>query len=149
MGGKGAHVDVILKPFCLVDCALQERAGEEYHHQAGIRKCQGQLPSRRAHRLAISAQGEQAQQNVVLVGVGRGILILLPPHMHTHARTQVYKCDNELCPRPDCYMSCSSNTEDVFPCRRTGCKGNFRLLRCGISPYNTSLPHMSLLTFGL
>ena len=42
---------------------------------------------------------------------------------------QIYKCDNERCPRPDCYRSCSSNKEDVFKCERPKCDGYFRLLR--------------------
>ena len=42
---------------------------------------------------------------------------------------QIYKCDNERCPRPDCYRSCSSNKEDVFKCDRPKCDGYFRLLR--------------------
>lgn len=46
-----------------------------------------------------------------------------------YANAKVYKCDNELCPRPGCYCSCSSGKEDVFPCTRPGCKGSFRLLR--------------------
>ena len=43
--------------------------------------------------------------------------------------SQIYKCDNERCPRPDCYRSCSSNKEDVFKCERPRCEGYFRLLR--------------------
>ncbi|XP_064405528.1 eukaryotic translation initiation factor 2 subunit 3, Y-linked-like [Halichondria panicea] len=46
-----------------------------------------------------------------------------------YANAKVYKCDNERCPRPGCYRSCSSSKEDVFPCTRPGCKGSFRLLR--------------------
>ena len=34
---------------------------------------------------------------------------------------QIYKCDNEQCPRPDCYRSDGSNKEDSFPCSRPGC----------------------------
>lgn len=42
---------------------------------------------------------------------------------------QVYRCDNERCPRPGSYRSCGSSTPDSFPCDRTGCGGHFRLLR--------------------
>lgn len=46
-----------------------------------------------------------------------------------YANAKLYKCDNPRCPRPDCYRSCGSNKEDVFPCDRAGCTGKFRLLR--------------------
>ncbi|XP_071112393.1 eukaryotic translation initiation factor 2 subunit 3, Y-linked [Haliotis cracherodii] len=46
-----------------------------------------------------------------------------------YANAKIYKCDNESCPRPGCYRSCGSATQDVFPCDRIGCSGKFRLLR--------------------
>lgn len=46
-----------------------------------------------------------------------------------YANAKVYKCDNEHCPRPGCYRSCSSTKEDSFSCDRPGCHGSFRLLR--------------------
>jgi len=46
-----------------------------------------------------------------------------------YANAKIYKCDSPACPRPDCYRSCGSNKEDVFPCERTGCNGKFRLVR--------------------
>ncbi|KAH3735665.1 hypothetical protein DPMN_042200, partial [Dreissena polymorpha] len=46
-----------------------------------------------------------------------------------YANAKIYKCDNETCPRPGCYRSCSSSKEDSFPCDRLGCAGRFRLLR--------------------
>ena len=42
---------------------------------------------------------------------------------------QVYRCDNDRCPRPASYRSCGSSTPDAFPCDRSGCGGWFRLLR--------------------
>lgn len=46
-----------------------------------------------------------------------------------YANAKVYKCDNERCVRPVCYTSHGSCKEDVFPCTRPGCPGNFRLIR--------------------
>lgn len=46
-----------------------------------------------------------------------------------YANAKIYKCDNDECPRPGCYRSAGSMTEDVFPCPRPGCGGKFRLLR--------------------
>jgi len=46
-----------------------------------------------------------------------------------YANAKIYKCDNESCPRPDCYMSCGSAKDDVFVCDRPGCQGRFRLKR--------------------
>lgn len=46
-----------------------------------------------------------------------------------YANAKIYKCDNDRCPRPGCYRSCSSSKEDKFPCTRPGCKGSFTLLR--------------------
>ena len=42
---------------------------------------------------------------------------------------QIFKCDNEACPRPGCYRSCGSSKEDIFSCDRQGCGGKFRVLR--------------------
>ncbi|CAF3845499.1 unnamed protein product [Rotaria magnacalcarata] len=41
----------------------------------------------------------------------------------------IYECDNEKCPRPDRFRSAGSSKEDVFPCDRTGCGGQFHLVR--------------------
>jgi len=46
-----------------------------------------------------------------------------------YANAKVYKCDNPLCPRPDCYRSYGSSKEDVVPCERAGCTGKLRLIR--------------------
>ncbi|XP_076338421.1 eukaryotic translation initiation factor 2 subunit gamma [Tachypleus tridentatus] len=46
-----------------------------------------------------------------------------------YANAKIYKCDNESCPRPDCYRSARSSKEDDFPCDRPNCSGRFRLLR--------------------
>lgn len=46
-----------------------------------------------------------------------------------YANAKIYKCDDPECPRPGCYKSSGSFTQDVFPCERKGCNGNFRLLR--------------------
>jgi len=54
---------------------------------------------------------------------------LLAKQLNFSLLPQIYKCDNEKCPRPDCYRSCSSSKEDVFRCDRPKCKGFFRLLR--------------------
>lgn len=45
---------------------------------------------------------------------------------------QIYKCDNDACPRPGSYRSCSSSKEDSFPCDRSGCSGRFQLLRYAV-----------------
>ena len=59
------------------------------------------------------------------------ILLQPPPHPHplSLCLLQVYRCDNERCPRPGSYRSCGSSTPDSFPCDRAGCGGHFRLLR--------------------
>jgi len=46
-----------------------------------------------------------------------------------YANAKVYKCDNSACPRPGCYKSCGSNTQDTFQCERLGCTGKFQLVR--------------------
>ncbi|XP_076067975.1 eukaryotic translation initiation factor 2 subunit 3-like [Oratosquilla oratoria] len=46
-----------------------------------------------------------------------------------YANAKIYKCDNEKCPRPACYISASSNKEDTFPCLRSNCSGKFSLVR--------------------
>lgn len=48
--------------------------------------------------------------------------------IHKYSK-QIYECDNERCPRPGRYRSASSNKQDVFPCDRPGCGGQFRLIR--------------------
>lgn len=42
---------------------------------------------------------------------------------------QIFECDNEKCPRPERFRSAGSIKEDTFPCDRTGCGGQFRLVR--------------------
>lgn len=51
-----------------------------------------------------------------------------------YANAKIYKCDNDACPRPDCYRSEPSNKVDSFPCERPGCGGNMQVIR-----YETSL----------
>ncbi|CAF1544070.1 unnamed protein product [Rotaria magnacalcarata] len=46
-----------------------------------------------------------------------------------YANAKIYECDNEKCPRPDRFRSAGSSKEDVFPCDRTGCGGQFHLVR--------------------
>ena len=46
-----------------------------------------------------------------------------------YANAKIYKCDNEACPRPDCFKACGSSTADTRPCDRTSCGGTLRLLR--------------------
>ncbi|XP_059166356.1 eukaryotic translation initiation factor 2 subunit 3, Y-linked-like [Physella acuta] len=46
-----------------------------------------------------------------------------------YANAKIYQCDNESCPRPDCYRSCGSAKDDSFVCDRSGCGGRFRLKR--------------------
>ena len=46
-----------------------------------------------------------------------------------YANAKIYKCDNEECPRPECYRSNKSEKEIDPPCEREGCKGHYRLLR--------------------
>lgn len=46
-----------------------------------------------------------------------------------YANAKIYKCDNEECPRPDCYASGGSGKANEYPCERPGCKGNKKLIR--------------------
>jgi len=46
-----------------------------------------------------------------------------------YANAKIYRCDNENCPRPRCYISAASSKEDNFPCQRPGCTGKYQLLR--------------------
>ncbi|KAI8791952.1 eukaryotic translation initiation factor 2 subunit 3 Y-linked [Biomphalaria glabrata] len=46
-----------------------------------------------------------------------------------YANAKIYQCDNDACPRPDCYRSCGSAKDDSFVCDRPGCGGRFRLKR--------------------
>jgi len=57
---------------------------------------------------------------------------------------QIYKCNNNRCPRPGCYRSCASNKPDVFPCTRPGCSGSFTLQRWDCT--GTSTRYCMLLT---
>ena len=42
---------------------------------------------------------------------------------------QIYKCENEACPRPGCYRSYRSDKEDHPPCERPGCNSRMKLIR--------------------
>ncbi|KAF2070001.1 hypothetical protein CYY_008684 [Polysphondylium violaceum] len=46
-----------------------------------------------------------------------------------YANAKIFKCDNQECPRPGCYKSYRSNTEDSPNCERPGCGGKMHLLR--------------------
>lgn len=46
-----------------------------------------------------------------------------------YANAKVFKCDNEKCPRPTCYIAAGSSKEDSFVCSRPSCNGHFRLTR--------------------
>lgn len=46
-----------------------------------------------------------------------------------YANAKIYKCDNEKCPRPGCYISGGSSKDDSFPCLRAVCPGRFELMR--------------------
>ncbi|EEB17827.1 eukaryotic translation initiation factor 2 gamma, putative [Pediculus humanus corporis] len=46
-----------------------------------------------------------------------------------YANAKIYRCDNEKCPRPTCYISGGSSKDDSFPCLRPNCKGYFQLVR--------------------
>lgn len=46
-----------------------------------------------------------------------------------YANAKIYKCDNEKCPRPACYISGGSSKDDSFPCLRPVCTGRFKLVR--------------------
>lgn len=46
-----------------------------------------------------------------------------------YANAKIYKCENEKCPRPTCYISGGSNKDDSFPCLRPACSGRFQLVR--------------------
>lgn len=46
-----------------------------------------------------------------------------------YANAKIYKCDNEKCPRPACYISGGSSKDDSFPCLRPACSGRFQLKR--------------------
>jgi len=46
-----------------------------------------------------------------------------------YANAKIFRCENERCPRPTCYISGSSSKDDSFPCIRPNCSGRFRLVR--------------------
>ncbi|XP_022198276.1 eukaryotic translation initiation factor 2 subunit 3, X-linked [Nilaparvata lugens] len=46
-----------------------------------------------------------------------------------YANAKIYKCDNDKCPRPACYMSGGSSKDDTLPCLRPSCPGKFQLVR--------------------
>ncbi|XP_006620531.1 uncharacterized protein LOC102679385 isoform X2 [Apis dorsata] len=49
--------------------------------------------------------------------------------IYGYANAKIYKCDNEKCPRPGCYISGGSSKDDSFPCLRPVCSGRFQLVR--------------------
>ncbi|CAK9815528.1 Eukaryotic translation initiation factor 2 subunit 3 [Anthophora quadrimaculata] len=49
--------------------------------------------------------------------------------VYGYANAKIYKCDNEKCPRPGCYISGGSSKDDSFPCLRPVCTGRFQLVR--------------------
>lgn len=64
----------------------------------------------------------------------RNVSILLKSHVFVwfvlgYANAKIYKCDNEKCPRPGCYISGGSSKDDSFPCLRPVCSGRFQLVR--------------------
>lgn len=42
---------------------------------------------------------------------------------------QIFKCENEACPRPGCYKSYRSDTKDRPECERPGCGHRMKLIR--------------------
>lgn len=44
-----------------------------------------------------------------------------------YANAKIFKCDT--CPRPECFISASSNKEDEFKCERSDCNGKYQLIR--------------------
>ncbi|CAF3037851.1 unnamed protein product [Rotaria sp. Silwood2] len=46
-----------------------------------------------------------------------------------YANAKIFECDNNKCPPPKRFRSAGSSKEDVFPCDRSGCGGQFRLVR--------------------
>lgn len=46
-----------------------------------------------------------------------------------YANAKIYKCDNPECPRPGCYCSYGSSTEDKPTCQRSGCGSTMTLQR--------------------
>ncbi|CAF0778360.1 unnamed protein product [Adineta ricciae] len=46
-----------------------------------------------------------------------------------YANAKIFECDNAKCPRPERFRSAGSSKQDVFPCDRNGCGGQFRLVR--------------------
>ncbi|CAH8668415.1 unnamed protein product [Dicrocoelium dendriticum] len=46
-----------------------------------------------------------------------------------YANAKIYKCNNGECPRPACYRSFGSTTEDSLPCQRPECGGTLVLQR--------------------
>lgn len=53
----------------------------------------------------------------------------LRQHTYFFGNTQIYKCENEACPRPGCYRSYRSDKEDNPPCERPGCNSRMKLVR--------------------
>lgn len=46
-----------------------------------------------------------------------------------YANAKIYKCNNEKCPRPACYISGGSSKDDQLPCLRPACPGKFEVVR--------------------
>ena len=85
------------------DGPIQERTRSEYYHQARVCQCKGSFP------YCIRSPGF---------------------HILNHPRSiQIYKCENEACPRPGCYRSFRSDKEDNPACERPGCGHRMKLIR--------------------
>ena len=82
------------------DSSFQKRARQEYHYQAWICKRQGRLQ-----------------------------FVSLMQYIRSFSFVQIYKCENEACPRPGCYRSYRSDKEDNPPCERPGCGSRMKLVR--------------------
>jgi translation initiation factor 2 gamma subunit (eIF-2gamma) len=57
------------------------------------------------------------------------ILCVISSRIHSFGFLQIYKCENEACPRPGCYRSYRSDKEDNPPCERPGCNHRMKLIR--------------------
>merc|ERR1712071_681355 len=46
-----------------------------------------------------------------------------------YANAKIFRCENERCQRPVCYISAGSSKDDSFPCYQAKCSGRFKLIR--------------------
>jgi len=67
--------------------------------------------------------------DLVVVKVDDYFIWILFGWISGYANAKIYKCDNEKCPRPMCYISGGSSKDDAFPCLSSSCQGKFRLIR--------------------